>query len=728
MLRAGDWLPRRRPRAVSSKGGDRVVSLKARRHRQRWRHATVSSPFDTPIATPRRPMQTSAIRNFGIVAHIDAGKTTVSERILFDAGVQHAYGSVDDGDTALDWMPEERERGITITAAATTVPWRGHHLNLIDTPGHVDFTVEVERSMRVLDGAVLVLDGVAGVQAQSETVWRQLQRHRVPCVVFVNKLDRAGADFLRVLGHVRRRLGARVLPLQYPLFVADAGGRGALAGVIDLLTLDAWMCDAESPHAVARRLVIPAAIADEVGVLRAELLENLAGDDEAMLDLVTSGRSVPPDVARRALRRRVLAGAVVPALCGAARLNCGIHPLLDAIVDLLPSPLDVPAVVGRDPATDAPLMRPPTPDAPTCALAFKLQLTPHGDLTFVRVYSGAIEPGTGLWNPRLRRHERVTRVLRMHAQSGRAIEQGVAGDIVALVGPKHTATGDTLCAKEAPIVLEALTLPEPVLTLWIEPKVTADRDRLHEALRRLEHEDPSFRVREDPESGRWLVSGMGELHLEVIRHRLERDFKLPCTVGEAPRVAARRAAHVEHASGGRKLVGAVELEVVVDPSIERPIVEWDPACPIPVAMRAAVAEALQLECQSGPRLGFPIVHARLCVVGGASDRHTDSDVAFAEAATKALRAALEAGGVDLLEPWMRVEVETRDEFASAILHDLNQRRAEIDDVAVDGDLRTIRGSVALREMFGYATAVRSLSQGQATFSLTPRELRPVIEE
>jgi len=673
-------------------------------------------------------MHLERVRNFGIVAHIDAGKTTVSERILFDAGVQHRCGSVDEGDTVLDWMVEERARGITITAAATTVPWRDHQLNLIDTPGHVDFTVEVERSLRVLDGAVLLLDAVGGVQAQSETVWRQLQRHRVPTLAFVNKLDRVGADFMRVVAQMRRRLECNARPVQYPLFADGATGREPV-GLVDLLTRRTWTFAA----GVADRsgAAVPAASADEVGVLRAELLEDLASEDEATFDAVARGAPVPIETARRALRARTLARTLVPVLCGAALRNHGIEPLLDAVVDLLPSPLDVPAVTGKDPQTGALVARPPDPAGPTCALAFKLQLTPHGDLTFVRVYSGTIEPGSGLYNPRLRRHERVARVLRIHAQHGQPLARGAAGDIVALVGPKHTGTGDTLCTKDEPVVLESLTVPDPVLTLWIEPRSTADRDRLHQALLRLAHEDPSLHVREDPETGRWLMSGMGELHLEVVRHRLEREFHVPCTVGapsvayrEAPRVPARGAAAVEHTIGSKVVAGAVELEVTPDPACERPAVVFADGCPVPAEFRPAVEEAIRLECHVGPRLGYPVVHARIAVVGGRSDRKHDAEVAFTEAATKALRIALEASQVELLEPWVRVEVEARAEFASGILNDLAQRHAEIDDVLADGDTRTIHGAAPLRLMFGYATAVRSLSQGQAGFSLTPFALRP----
>ncbi|MBK8979808.1 MAG: elongation factor G [Planctomycetes bacterium] len=672
------------------------------------------------------------IRNLGIVAHIDAGKTTVSEHLLFDTGVQHRFGNVDDGDTTLDWMEEERERGITITAAATSVPWRGHRLNVIDTPGHVDFTVEVERSMRVLDGAVLVVDGVMGVQAQTETVWRQMVRHRVPALVFVNKLDRPGHDHLRVVEGIRRRLGAPAVPIQYPLYRSDGATGAVLAGLVDLLTLQTWTFEPDSPAASPRELPIPADAADEIGVLRAELLEALASDDDELLELVTEGREVPVPTALAALRRCTIARSIVPVLCGAALRNFGIHPLLDAIVDLLPSPVDLPPVQGRRPDDESIVERPPRPDAPLSALAFKLQLTPHGDLTFVRIYSGTIEPGTGVYNVRQRRHERVARVLRIHAQHGQALERAVAGDIVALVGLKVTATGDTLCTKDEPLVLESLTVPDPVLTLWIEPKSTADRDRLQTALQRLAHEDPSFHVGVDEDTGRWLASGMGELHLEVIRHRIEHEFHVPVSVGE-PRVSYREAVRaaatgkyrVERSLGGREVFGEVVVAVAPDDAVEHVAVEWGDGCPIPAAFRATVAEALVIESQAGPRFGYPLVRARIRVVGGASDKQRDNEAAFSEASAKALREALASSGVDLLEPWMRIEVQTRAEHASAILSDLNARRAEVEDVAIDGEQRTITGGVALSRMFGYASSIRSLSQGSAAFSLTPAGFRRV---
>jgi elongation factor G len=681
-------------------------------------------------------MDPARVRNIGIAAHIDAGKTTVSERILFAAGVEHRFGNVDEGTTVLDWMQEERERGITITAAATSVPWRDHRIDLIDTPGHVDFTIEVERSMRVLDGAVLVLDSVMGVQAQSEAVWRQMKRHRVPYIAFVNKLDKIGADFLHVVADLNKRLGAPAIPAQYPLYSSqDLGTARTLRGLVDLLSLATWTFDVGGRDARSRQVELPADARDDVLVLRAELLEKLAEDDEELLVFVTEGREPPLAALIAALRRRTIAGTLVPVFCGAAQKSFGVHPLLDAVVDYLPSPLDLPPVRGVDPEIGDGIERACSVDAPFAALAFKLQALPHGDLTFVRIYSGSIEPGAGVWNPRTRRFERVARILRMHAQSGQAIARASAGEIVALTGLKHTATGDTLCTRDSPIVLERLEIPEPVLSLVIEPSSSADRDKLRAALQRLEHEDPTFRLREDPETGQWLVSGMGELHLEVISHRLRSEFHVGASTG-APRVAyreglltgARGSARVERQIAGRDVFGAVELSLRVDPELERARVEWAESCPIPQAFRTAIAESLALEVQAGPRFGHPLVHAAVRVEGGDSDPRRDTEMAFVQAASQALRQALQDAEVGLYEPLMAFEIQSPAEFSSGIIADLNARKASVEDVRSDGPFRSLLGTVPLSWMFGYSTAVRSLSQGRASFSMSPAGLRRVPED
>jgi elongation factor G len=674
-------------------------------------------------------MSLERLRNIGIVAHIDAGKTTVSERILYYSGVERRMGEVHEGSTVMDWMEEERERGITITAAATTVPWRSHTLNLIDTPGHVDFTVEVERCMRVLDGAVLVVNGVAGVQAQSETVWRQMLRHHVRSIAFVNQMDRPGADFLLAVESLRERLGIEALPIQFPL-----GSERGLRAVVDLLANEAL----EFPEATLgrdpQRGAVPASVADEVGVLRAELLERLAEEDEECLRGVVEGLEIPLEVLRRALRRAVLRGAVLPVLCGAALRNVGIQPLLDAVVDYLPSPLEVPPVRGFDPSTQAPVERAPDPAGPVCALAFKWVADPNEDLLYARVYAGRVRPGDKLFNPRVRRMERIARVLRMHANTRHALAEAGPGEIVALTGCKLTATGDTLCEHDAPIVLERLAFPDPVISQVVEPRSSADRDRLRQALERLSFEDPSFHVREDEETGQWLVQGMGELHLEIKEHRLQREFGLEVKIGaprvayrEAPLGSGRGAGRVDRVLGGTRIFGAVEVEVRSRPDGSPQPIHWSEECPIPDRLRPAVESALEVESRVGPRFGFPLTALEVEVVGGETHPERDSEIGFTQAASAALREAVSKAGVALLEPVMAFEIEAPAEYMSGILGELNSKHADIREVSADGTSRRVAGSVPLFHMFGYATTLRSLSQGRASFSLAPAGFRPVPE-
>jgi len=674
-------------------------------------------------------MQLERLRNIGVVAHIDAGKTTVSERLLFESGVEHRIGQVDEGTAVMDWMAEERERGITITSAATTLPWREHSINLIDTPGHVDFGIEVERCVRVLDGAVLVVDAVAGVQAQTETVWRQLARHHMPALVFVNKCDRVGADFLAALESVRRRLGARPVAVQLPLM--EDGG---LRGVVDVIERRAWLAPPAEGEP-APEVDVPAHLADDVTLLRAELVEVLSETDDGILAAALEEREVAPEALRAALRARTLDGSLLPALCGAALRHVGIPRLLDAIVDWLPSPLDVPPVRGRSPEDGAPLERAPDPEGPLCAYLFKLQAEASGDLFFLRVYSGRLAQGASTWNPRLRRHERVTRLYRVHSGARTALEVAGPGEIVAVHGPKQSVTGDTLCDPAHPILLEGLVAAEPVLSLVAEPANTADRDKLRAALARLAREDPSFHQVEDESTGQWTLSGMGELHLEVVLHRLRDEFRVEARTG-APRVAyrealratSRGAARVERVLGGKEVFGAVELEVEPRPEHSAGVeVVWAPDCPVPQAFRAAVAEALVGAAQVGPRFGFPLAGATLRVVGGESHPRLDAEVGFTQAAVGALRKALESARVDLLEPLMAFTIDAPAEFSSGILADLNARKAAVDRVEARGGQRELGGTVPLFHMFGYATAVRSLSQGRAGFAMTPAGHRAVPE-
>ncbi|MEW6072441.1 MAG: elongation factor G [Planctomycetota bacterium] len=679
-------------------------------------------------------MSLSRLRNIGVVAHIDAGKTTVSERILFYTGVEHRMGEVHEGSTVLDWMEEERRRGITITAAATTVPWREHAINLIDTPGHVDFTVEVERCMRVLDGAVLVIHGVAGVEAQSETVWRQMVRHRVRSVAFVNHLDRPGANFLGAVADLRRRLEAPALPVQLPL-----GEGREFRTVVDLLTGEAIEFPAEDLGSHPRSVPVPPREREEVEVLRWELVEALAEDDEGILEAFLEDRMPPAEALRRALRRRVLAGTLLPVLAGAALRNVGIQPLLDAVVDYLPAPDEVPPARGAHAETGAPLVRPPDPAGPRCLLAFKLVADPSEDLLFARIYSGTITPASRLYNPRVRRMERVARVLRMHADLRTPLPAAGPGEIVALTGCKFTVTGDTLCEHEEPLHLERPLFPDPVITQVVEPAASGDRDRLRLALERLSFEDPTFHVTEDEETGQWLIAGMGELHLEIKEHRLRDDFHLAVHVGR-PRVAYREAplgpgegsGRVDRTLGGTRIFGAVSLRVqplaTSSPGPPAALVRWDPACPVPERFRAAVAEALVLEAQAGPIFGFPLSGLAIVVTGGETSPERDAEMAFVQAASQALRAALQAAKIALLEPLMAFEITAPAEFMGGILGELNARRADIADLTAGEGTRKVVGLVPLFPMFGYASTLRSLSQGRATFSLTPAGFRSVAPE
>jgi elongation factor G len=673
-------------------------------------------------------MDLARFRNLGVAAHIDAGKTTVTERILNLCGVERRVGRVDEGTATMDWMAEERERGITITAAATRVSWADHELNIIDTPGHVDFTVEVERCMRVLDGAVLVLDAVAGVQAQSETVWRQMARHGVPCIAFVNKCDKTGADPLTAMQTLATRLGARPLPIQYPIFEDDV-----FIGVVDLMSRTPLFFHSDGS---LREGEVPAGLWDEAEVLRAELLDTLAEEDEILLAAVLDDTEPEVESLRSALRARTLAGEVVPVLFGAALRGIGIQPLLDAILTALPSPLDRPPVLGHDPATGEDLPpRGPDPEGSLTTLAFKLHAGAHGDLTFVRIFAGTLKSGMKLWNPRSRRMERPPTLRRVHADHGEDLDVAYAGDIVALTGCKETVTGDTLCDRAEPIALEPLTFPEPVVALVVEPSSAEDRDKLRQALERLSHEDPSFRIRENTSTGQWTIEGMGELHLEIQIHRLEQEFRLVPRVGK-PRVSYREtlegpgrgAGEVDRMMAGSRIYGSVEVELVPEFGDQPPAIVWaEGGSVIPVAFRSTVAEALAIESSSGPRFGFPLVGGQIRIVGGASLEAADAESAFSQAATQALSTALEAAPIALLEPQMAFEIETPEEFSSGIIADLASRRAEVTEVRSDGPKRTIVGTVPLHEMFGYATAVRSLSQGRADHVLKPAGYTPVPE-
>jgi len=671
----------------------------------------------------------SRIRNFGIIAHIDAGKTTVSERILYYTGKEHSMGEVHEGSAKMDYLPEEQERGITITAAATTIAWREHILNLIDTPGHVDFTAEVERSLRVLDGAVVVFDAVSGVEAQSETVWRQADRYDVPRLCFVNKMDRGGADFEATLESIRRRLGATVAVAFRPVGAGDG-----FTGVLDLIARELVRFGGEQGRTVTREPV-PIELYDEVEMERAELVETVANHDDGLAERYLAGGEVDAVSLRAGLRRATLSAKLFPVLCGAALRNIGVQPLLDAVVDYLPSPLDVGIVEGHDP--ERPERRipiAPDPGAPVCALAFKILTDAHGDLTFVRLYAGTLEQGQGLYNPRLGKHERVMRLVRLHANEREPVDRATAGDILALMGPKATATGDTLCDKARPVALEPIRFPAPVISMAIEPRTNADRDRLNEALARLAREDPTFRTTQHEETGQTIIAGMGELHLEVLKNRLTRDFGIQANVG-APRVSYRQtvagtaevAHHFERLIGGKQQQATVRVRVEAQGSGSGLLVE-SVALPTELDPRyaAAAVEGARFAAQGG--MGFPMVDLRVTVLGGRAHETESSETAFQAAAGAAFQAAAEKAGLVLLEPVMRIEVTTPSESVGPVTSDLVRRGAVLEGDELRGDLRVIHGSVPLSRMFGYSTAVRSLTQGRAGYSMEPAGFVPAPPE
>lgn len=680
------------------------------------------------------PLPLDRIRNIGIIAHIDAGKTTVSERILFYSGREHRMGEVHEGNTVMDWMEEERKRGITITSAATTLDWKGFRVNLIDTPGHVDFTAEVERSLRVLDGAVGVFDGVAGVEAQSETVWRQADRYRVPRLVFVNKLDRLGASLDRVVEDVRHRLAPGGAPFILPM-VIPVGREGEFRGVVDpvrrvmlrFLPGDRGKTVEEAP--------VPPGLTEAVEKARARIVEVAAenGDDATTVKFLEGGDLAPEEI-RAGIRRGTLSRAVVPVFCGSALRDIGIQPLLDAVNDFLPSPVDAGVVHGHEPGEPGkPLARSPDPEAPLAALAFKTFSEKHGDLVYIRIYSGTLRRNDQVWNAVKERVERMGQLFRMHANHRTSVDEAGPGDIVATMGLRYTTTGDTLCARREPIVLESMRFPETVMSLAIEPRSGADRDNLGEALGRLAKDDPTFTARTDEETGQTVISGMGELHLEVLVNRLTRDFGVEAHVGK-PRVAfrqtvagtARGTAEFERMVGEKRHHARVVLEVF-------PGDGGDHLAPglagLPPPLRAAVRAGIRSTEQGGCGLGYPCFQVGVRAVDFTVHPSDASEMAFEAAASQAFSEAFDRAGAVLLEPVMSIVVHCPEEFLGNVLGDLQRRRATIENIdSPGGGLRVIRGVASLAEMFGYSTALRSVSQGRAGFSMEPRAYAPVPPE
>jgi len=669
-----------------------------------------------------RPVSIENTRNIGIMAHIDAGKTTTTERILFYAGRIHKMGEVHEGAATMDWMVQEKERGITITSAATTAQWREHAINIIDTPGHVDFTVEVERSLRVLDGAVAVFDAVAGVEPQSETVWRQADRYGVPRIAFINKMDRIGADFYGSLNSIRTRLGAKAVPIQLPI-----GAEDSFAGYFDLVTKEAVIYTDDLGTKNTESNLVPEGMEELVKQHRHDLIEAVADFDDAIMHLYLEEKEPTEAQIMAALRRGTVKGILVPVLCGAALRNRGVQPILDAVVDYLPSPADVPAVEGTDPKTGTLVVREHDDEEPFSALAFKIQMDPQGvgKLTFFRVYSGRLKAGSGVLNASNGRKERIGRILRMHAIRREDVDEVFTGDIAAAVGLKYTTTGDTLSDESHPILLESITFPEPVISVAIEPKTKADQDKLGIGLQRLTEEDPTFKVHTDDETGQTIIAGMGELHLEIIIDRLMREFKVDANQGKpqvAYKEAIRRPAHgvgrFVRQSGGKGQFGHAEVDVRPGETgsgfvFEDKITQGR----IPREFIPAVEKGVREALQSGVVAGYPVLDIIVTLVDGSFHAVDSSEMAFHVAGSMAVKDAEHKAQPYLLEPVMKVDVVMPEEYLGDVMGDLASRRGHILGMEGRGTSQNVKANVPLAEMFGYATELRSMTSGRATYSM-----------
>jgi elongation factor G len=674
------------------------------------------------MAATQTAVALDRVRNIGIMAHIDAGKTTTTERILYYTGRTHKMGEVHEGAATMDWMAQEQERGITITSAATTAEWRDHRINIIDTPGHVDFTVEVERSLRVLDGAVAVFDSVAGVQPQSETVWRQADRYAVPRIAFINKMDRTGADFFAAVQSMVDRLGAHPVPVQLPI-----GQEEHHRGVADLVEMRAitYTDDLGTKMETGE---IPAELREQAEEYHHQLIDSIAEfDDELMETYLMDEEAVTPDMLRRALRQGTIQSKITPVLLGSAFKNKGVQPLLDAVVDYLPSPLDVPPVHGIDPRTEHELSRRPAMDEPFSALAFKVMSDPYvGKLTYFRVYSGQIKAGDRVLNTTNGRTERISRILQMHANHREEREEIGAGEIAAGVGLKQTTTGDTLAIDTAPIVLESMTFPDPVIAVAIEPKTKGDQDKLGAGLQRLAEEDPTFRVRTDEETGQTIIAGMGELHLEIIVDRLMREFKVDANVGR-PQVAYRETV----GRAVEKVQGKFVRQTGGRGQYGHAVINMEPSQPgegyefldrivggkIPKEYIPSIDLGIQEAMESGILAGYPVVDIRVELVDGSYHDVDSSEIAFKVAGSMAFKTAMQRAQPKLLEPVMAVEVVTPEDYLGDVMGNLNSRRGRVEHLEPSGNAQLVKAIVPLAEMFGYATDLRSMTQGRATFTM-----------
>jgi elongation factor G len=664
-------------------------------------------------------------RNIGIMAHIDAGKTTTTERILYYTGRTYKMGEVHEGAAVMDWMEQEQERGITITSAATTAEWKDHRINIIDTPGHVDFTVEVERSLRVLDGAIALFDSVAGVEPQSETVWRQADKYRVPRIAYINKMDRIGADFDRGVQTMVDRLGAHPVPIQLPI-----GSEGGFRGIVDLVENRAVVYKDELGKD-QEIIEIPTELAEHAAAAREYLLEEVSHYDDELLEMILEEEEIPAARLKQSIRAATLAIQMTPVLCGSSFKNKGVQPLLDAVLDYLPSPLDVPPVEGLEPDKGSDdggktAHREASDDEPFAALAFKIMADPYvGKLTYFRVYSGKLEAGSRLLNVNTGRTERIGRILMMHANEREEVKEVYAGDIAAAVGIKQVVTGDTLAAPDRPIKLETIEFPEPVIKVAIEPKTKADQEKMSVALGRLAEEDPTFQVQTNEESGQTEISGMGELHLEVLVDRMLREFKVEANVGR-PQVSYRETirGHAEHVegrfvrqTGGSGQYGIVYIDVEPAPGEGFDFINKIKGGAVPTEFIPAVEKGIEDAMDNGPRAGYPLVDVRVTLTDGKYHETDSSEIAFRVAGSMALKAAVQRAKPVLLEPIFSVEVVTPEEFMGDVIGDLNRRRGQVSGMEQRGSAQVVSGRVPLAEMFGYATDLRSTTQGRATYTM-----------
>lgn len=667
-----------------------------------------------------RPAPINKVRNIGVIAHIDAGKTTVSERILFYTGRTHKLGEVHEGTTVLDWMEAERERGITITSAATTTEWRGHQINLIDTPGHIDFTAEVQRSLRVLDGGIVVFDAVSGVQPQSETVWRQADRFNVPRLAFINKMDRIGADFWRTIDMIVDRLGAKPVAIQLPI-----GSESNFKGMIDLIANRAILY-ADDLGTTQESSEIPADLQQEAKEAREHMIALIAETDDVLGEKYLMGEQISVEELRAGLRRATIGNKLVPVLCGTALKNKGVQMVLDAVVDYLPSPIEIPPVIGETPNGE-PQVREATETESLSALAFKIVTDPYvGRLAYIRVYSGKLTSGSTVLNSTKNQRERIGRLLRMHANNREEIDEINAGDIAAVVGPKNTFTGDTLCEPGKPLILEAIKFPEPVISVAIEPKTKADQEKMADSLRRLAEEDPTFRVRTDEETGQTLISGMGELHLDVLVDRMLREFKVGANVGK-PQVAYRETitkpvksnGRFVRQSGGKGQFGDVWLQLEpLEPGKGFEFVNAIRGAAIPNEYIPAVEKGVKEALESGVIAGYPVVDVKVTLYDGSYHEVDSSEMAFKIAASMGFKSGFQKASPVLLEPIMRVEVTIPEQYMGDIIGDLSARRARVEGMdSQSGGTSSVRAFVPLATMFGYATDVRSATQGRGTFTM-----------